>query len=248
MGAALLLKDCLGLETHQEKLRPHLRLVVGGAFLQKDPHPAQLERPITVVNAYAYAGNSPSIYKDPSGDFFGIDDLIIGLIILGGVIQAGFNMNGAQKAGFGSDTSQFWLSGLLGLTTGSLGTASGIFGGPIGAIGGAAVFNSLNNIGNQGIFTNKVDWQQAGSAFVGGALSGAASVATFEVANYWIMPNSPVIGQSVGYWGTPVTANYLSFTTGVPAAYFLSPSGIPTSCSNPPPGQSCTTPSLVFGQ
>jgi RHS repeat-associated protein len=47
-----------------------------GRFLQGDPNPGQLQNPLTVVNRYAYAGNNPAMFIDPSGTFFGIDDLI----------------------------------------------------------------------------------------------------------------------------------------------------------------------------
>jgi RHS repeat-associated protein len=41
-----------------------------GRFLQKDPNPGQLGLPITVTNAYVYAGNSPHNLTDPSGASF----------------------------------------------------------------------------------------------------------------------------------------------------------------------------------
>ncbi len=47
-----------------------------GRFLQSDPNPGKVQTPITIINRYAYAGNNPILFKDPSGAIFGIDDLI----------------------------------------------------------------------------------------------------------------------------------------------------------------------------
>lgn len=62
-----------------------------GRFLQQDPDPGKLRNPATFLSKYAYAGNNPVMYSDPSGRFFGIDDFlfIVGLSI----IQAAFENN-----------------------------------------------------------------------------------------------------------------------------------------------------------
>lgn len=54
-----------------------------GRFLQQDPHPGELSNPITAINKYAYVGNSPIIFNDPTGKFFGFDDF--GFLIYAGI-------------------------------------------------------------------------------------------------------------------------------------------------------------------
>jgi len=48
-----------------------------GRFLQQDPDPGKVQNPMTVINKYAYAGNSPTKYVDPFGRFFLIDDIAL---------------------------------------------------------------------------------------------------------------------------------------------------------------------------
>ena len=64
-----------------------------GRFLQKDPEPGKIEAPITVINNYAYCGNNPANFTDPTGRIFGIDDLLfLGLAALaGGLINSATN-------------------------------------------------------------------------------------------------------------------------------------------------------------
>ena len=49
----------------------------------QDPYNTQ------VYNKYGYVINNPLLYNDPSGEIFGIDDLIISAIIIGAIIGAG---------------------------------------------------------------------------------------------------------------------------------------------------------------
>jgi RHS repeat-associated protein len=51
-----------------------------GRFLQSDPDPGKLRNPITINNRYTYTGNAPTIFRDPSGKFFGLDDLVIAVV------------------------------------------------------------------------------------------------------------------------------------------------------------------------
>ena len=58
-----------------------------GRFLQQDPG-AKMSA-ITIVNRFAYVGNNPAKFSDPTGRIFGIDDavFIIGAMIIGGLAR-----------------------------------------------------------------------------------------------------------------------------------------------------------------
>lgn len=60
-----------------------------GRFLQEDPHPGELSLPITVVNRYAYTGNNPINFPDPSGKFFFAAAFAFGAMIAGGATATG---------------------------------------------------------------------------------------------------------------------------------------------------------------
>lgn len=54
-----------------------------GRFLQQDPNPGILSLPITAVNKYVYASNSPTVFRDPTGrDFFSDAFRFVGDVIL----------------------------------------------------------------------------------------------------------------------------------------------------------------------
>lgn len=119
MGAALQLENCLAVETHQEKLRPQLKLVVGGAFLQKDPDPGKLAVPASVINAYIYVRNNPTLYTDPSGKIVWFDAIplisaVVGAIS-GGVWAAFTGENILKAMGVGALTGLAAGLGAVGL-------------------------------------------------------------------------------------------------------------------------------------
>ena len=63
-----------------------------GRFLQEDPSPGKLSNPNTVVNAYAYAGNNPWNFTDPSGN-----SILGGILTVIGAI--GFGIAAALTGG-----------------------------------------------------------------------------------------------------------------------------------------------------
>lgn len=132
-------------------------------FLSPDPY---IQSPFDSqnFNRYSYCMNNPLVYMDPSGEFFLIDDLVLGII--GGVINLGVNiftgnihgnvwqMIGQGAAAFGSGfvagaIAEYgpaaWAAGgaLVGATNAWLGGAtgtdillSGVAGGVAGLAGG----------------------------------------------------------------------------------------------------------------
>lgn len=60
-----------------------------GRFLSPDPYVQAPDSPQN-FNRYSYCLNNPLIYSDPTGEWFGIDDLIIGAI--GGIVNLGVNI------------------------------------------------------------------------------------------------------------------------------------------------------------
>ena len=144
-----------------------------GRFISADsivPEPGNLQ----AFNRYSYCVNNPLVYVDPSGHWFGIDDLIAAIVgaVVGGVSAAIAGENILEGAAIGAAAGWVgWNTGLLAsqqitaVIEGSLGycsagtIAAGEFGGAVlgGAAGGmvaggmGAGFNG-GNIG-QGMLT-----------------------------------------------------------------------------------------------
>ncbi len=101
-----------------------------GRFLQKDPEPGRLSLPVTVVNSYAYAGNSPLKLTDPSGRSFLGDLVLAALITAAAVFTAGaaavFMIELLDAAGTA-------FAPVIGAVSGAVSGA--IAGGIVGAIG-----------------------------------------------------------------------------------------------------------------
>ena len=143
-------------------------------------------------NRYSYVVNNPLMYTDPTGHFFGIDDLLFIAIV--GAIAGGANaaMNGGGFmdivlgaaiggiAAYAGGSAGLWAGelaggGLGGFIAGSI--AGGIAGGVVGAAMGTAFYGGdmIANVRN---------------AFVSGAATGFASAmfgqwAGAYVAGYW---------------------------------------------------------------
>jgi len=96
-----------------------------GVFITPDSLVPDFTNP-QCLNRYAYCVNSPLMYVDPSGQIFGIDDLLI-YIVVSAVL------NGVVSEASGGD---FWDGALNGAI---MAASVGIFGIPGGAIGGAVV-------------------------------------------------------------------------------------------------------------
>ncbi len=169
-----------------------------GRFLQRDPHPGMLRHPGTVVNSYAYVLNNPLNLTDPSGKFIHLLFAAIGAIgaflnsAIGGAIAVGviggvFNIFGADPKGSGPMKALSFLVGALTFGLGALAISALavplIAAGTVGTIAAGAGIAAgigfsagfLNNVGNQAIFTGKVDLERAAYA---GVSSGIFTLAT----------------------------------------------------------------------
>ena len=102
------------------------------------------------LNRYSYCRNNPLIYTDPSGQIFGIEDIIMGAVI-GAVI------GGATSAATGGDIG-------MGMITGAIGGAF------FGAAGGI-IENSVTQAAAAGTM-GMSSYAQAGLHFAAGAMSG----------------------------------------------------------------------------
>lgn len=58
-----------------------------GRFIQQDPHPGSVDSPITFINKYIYTANAPTLYRDPTGKFFGFDELFL-MMFIGAIVGA----------------------------------------------------------------------------------------------------------------------------------------------------------------
>lgn len=95
-----------------------------GRFMQEDPNPGVMSSPLSMVNKYIYAHNSPTRFKDPRGrDIW--DEIGKGISVIAGAIVAVYT--GAFIA------ASLGLSGIAGAAVGALGGA--LTGGITTAIG-----------------------------------------------------------------------------------------------------------------
>ncbi len=132
-----------------------------GRFLQKDPEPGKISQPNTIFNSYTYCGNAPGTYVDPSGEIFGIDDLIFLAIIAGSGAIAQGTITGNWSIG---NLFSGAVKG-LGLGAGILGTAS-LIGAGIGAVGGTTVAS-----GTAGAISGTISLSPGLSGAIGGLLA-----------------------------------------------------------------------------
>lgn len=111
-----------------------------GRFLSPDPY-VQMPDFSQNFNRYSYCLNNPLIYTDPTGEVFGVDDVIFSAII-GAMINVATQTMSGNMHSFGD----FWLSAGVGFLSGAAGGAAGqLVGGAInvggfagGALSGAA--------------------------------------------------------------------------------------------------------------
>ena len=108
-----------------------------GLFVTADIVVQDYANPQT-LNRYAYCGNNPLAYVDPSGHLFGIDDLTIGILI-GGIIKGaviGAVLGAGISAATGGDIAMGALTGAI----------SGAFFGGVGTYGTAAVVSATTQV------------------------------------------------------------------------------------------------------
>jgi RHS repeat-associated protein len=154
-----------------------------GRFVQADtlvPSPGDAQ----TLNRYSYCGNNPLKYVDPSGHLFGVDDVLIGVIM-------GAAIGGATAAIRGGDVGLGILTGVIGGVSGGIGAAAGGSSGAAGAFVGAVAGGAVGGAAAAAV---------AGGDVGMGALAGAISaVVSFGVSQL----NSPnVLADVYGTgWG-----------------------------------------------
>lgn len=199
-----------------------------GRFIQKDPHPGKVNNPITVVNRYTYAGNSPTVFKDPTGKIFGFDDALIILAVTVGVAMGAADVDIALENGITDPEKLFWTF-VNGFLTGSATTLWTATTGFWGTVGISALMGGLHNGTNQYIYHGKiVNWDSLGNAFVMGGVSSGLGFGAGWLSG---MPTKwKVIGNPVGSsFGISVGANFVGAGTSLLYDSTLAPenSGIP---------------------
>ncbi|MDO5524629.1 MAG: RHS repeat-associated core domain-containing protein [Prevotella sp.] len=123
-----------------------------GRFLSPDNY-VQLPGNSQSYNRYSYCLNNPLKYNDPSGELFGIDDIIIGFALFNmanSMMQAAFNGENVWKAGglsLLSSAASYGIGALFG-TAGNFGHellragAHGLASGVVGALNGEKFLSS----------------------------------------------------------------------------------------------------------
>jgi RHS repeat-associated protein len=152
-----------------------------GRFLSPDPYVQAPENPQN-YNRYAYCLNNPLKYTDPSGEYFGIDDLIAGAI--GGTVNLVVNAIQGNLGGHG-----VW---------GGIGRGFAAFG--AGAVGGVGA-----------LYPEFGGWAWGGAA-VGAtnAWLGGASSASDIAMGACVGAVAGMVGGAAGQWATTATSPLVS--------------------------------------
>lgn len=129
-----------------------------GRFLSPDNY-VQLPDNSQSYNRYSYCLNNPLKYTDPSGELFGIDDLVIGTV--GGFANLISNLAAGNVRGFWHGVSLFGNGALAGIAA--------LYAGPMT---GAFILGTGNSIINQG-FTKGWGNVNLGDVFISGVTSSA---------------------------------------------------------------------------
>jgi len=153
-----------------------------GRFLSPDPY-VQMPDFSQSFNRYSYALNNPLRYTDPSGELFGIDDLIAAVI--GGVVNVVVNAVQGNIHSWGQGFSYFGV--------GAVGTVAGIYGGPCAA---GLIIGAGNNFVTQG-FGSSGNWNWNNINFDQIAVSGITGSVLSFVGNQVSGLISPYVNNLV---------------------------------------------------
>ena len=123
-----------------------------GRFLSPDNYVQQPDNSQN-FNRYSYCLNNPLKYTDPSGEWFGLDDLIVSAV--GGLINLGTNL-------IQGNVHSFW-QGLSLFGTGALAGEAALYSGPLAPFTSAAITSLGNDIVNQSFEKGfgHINWNQA---------------------------------------------------------------------------------------
>ena len=160
-----------------------------GRFISPDsvvPEPGNLQ----AFNRYSYCVNNPVTYVDPSGHFFGIDDLIYAIYFC--IILAAGYMGYTQAQANGQNP---WVGALIGST---IAAASMVVGAGIGG----AITTGIGASSTGSMFVANTIGAMAGG-FAGGAVAGAANAQAFggnvqQAALYGGLIGAAVAGTIAG--------------------------------------------------
>ena len=165
---------------------PLLRRFLNADENIQDPYNTQ------VYNKYAYVINNPLIYNDPSGEIFGIDDLIISAIIIGAMISAGTYAVQAFLSG-----SWNWLDFARSLFVGIFTSAATAGIGPIFSASG--FWAAVGNGAILGAISGGVTATMNGTNFIQGVLTGAIMGGIIGGITYAIKYYTTKIGSATSY-------------------------------------------------
>lgn len=159
-----------------------------GRFLQEDSDPGQIDKPTTVTNRYAYAGNSPQIYKDPTGRWFWV---IVGLAATIGAVDVMHNnewditkiLGGAARGAITAALAMTYFEGVDILTAVSTTAVAG-------AQAGSQTGSFVNNF-----------WHFGSASYAMGFIAWKADYtlsAAFETYNIYVAPVLPALAIGAG--------------------------------------------------
>lgn len=169
-----------------------------GRFLQKDPDPGKLSTPLTVVNKYAYGGNSPAAFTDPSGRFWWL-----ALIALA---SFAYNYHSAKESG--ASDRQAYFSGFVGAAASLIAPGIGNFlvsqgvGKVAGLLIGSAVAGALSGGLQASVFGGDVGkgvLLGAAGGLVGGVVTLGSASAFYQVGA--TNAASRILGDQIGNFG-----------------------------------------------
>lgn len=158
---------------------------------------------LQLVNPYLYCGNSPMIYVDKDGRWFGIDDLIAALI--GGIVNSVAGLISGDIHSVGHFFASFGAGALAGWgTLYARPVVSGAFLGAANSTLSQGFNNGWNNIQYNSVFFNGVIGGLTGGAAskISGAIAPAMNQITGGIA-------SPVVQQSINQGVTGAATGFL---------------------------------------
>jgi len=147
-------------------------------FFSPDPY-LQAPNDWLNYNRYSYCLNNPLKYTDPSGEVFGIDDIIImaAFAYIGGMqanffYAAGHNTNPFNPGNWNWQSPGTYAGIASGLSSGVTVGIGNTFGHRVGSWG-----NELLRAGAHGIFGGVTNWANGGNFWEGFAVGGVSSLA-----------------------------------------------------------------------